>query len=87
MDEFTRFSKAIVIRKKSITGTVFLNCWITHFGAPRKVFSDNGGEFCSGDFYELCEIYNIATDTTASRSPFSNGENERHNQLLTEMVE
>ncbi len=87
VDEFSRFSKAIVITKKRITGSAFLKCWITHFGPPGKIFSDNGGEICSEDFYELCELFNITTDTTPAYSPWSNGRCERHNQFLTEMVE
>ena len=86
VDEFSRFSKAIVITKKSITGSAFLKCWIAHFGPPERIFSDNGGEFCSRDFYELCELFNIAVDTTPAYSPWSNGQCERHNQFLTEMV-
>ena len=53
--------------------------WIGIFGAPRKVFSYNGGEFVGEDFTELCEIFNIKVSTRASYSPWSNRTYERHN--------
>ena len=86
IDEFTRYSNAIVIRKKSVSGLAFLRCWISLFGAPSSIFSDNGGEFIADDFYELCETFNIKVSTSASYSPWSNGIVERHNQTLTNII-
>ena len=34
------------------------------FGIPRKKFSDNGGEFISDEFYDMCEAFNIKIDST-----------------------
>ena len=56
------------------------------FGAPKRWFSENGGEFISDEFYEMCERFNIKFITTPSYSPWSNGLCERHNQFLTNML-
>ena len=56
------------------------------FGAPTRIFSDNGGEFISDSFYEMCEQFNIKVISTLSYSPWSNGLCERHNQFLTSIL-
>ena len=64
----------------------FIRYWIGIFGAPKRVFSDNGGEFISKEFQEMSEKFNFKIMTTASYSPWSNGLCERHNQTLTNML-
>ena len=88
IDEFTRFSNAIIIRNKGTSTVIkkFLQSWISIFGSPNKVFSDNGSEFESEEFKDLCENFNITFTTTHSYSPWSNGLCERHNYILTETL-
>ena len=45
IDEFSRLSNAVIIRSKAVTAKTFLKNWVSLFGVPRKIFSDNGGEF------------------------------------------
>ena len=86
IDEFTRFSNAHIIRHKDATVRIFMKCWISMFGAPCKVFSDNGGEFISDEFVDMCEAFGMKISTTPSYSPWSNGLCERHNQTLTNIL-
>ena len=65
----------------------FFFIWISVFGAPRKILSDNGGEFQGSKWESICETFNIHHKTTAAESPFSNGICERHNLLIAEMTE
>ena len=85
IDEFSRLSNAAIIKSKTETVKMLLMKWISIFGAPNTIFSDNGGEFISDKFYDMCEAFNIKVLTTPSRSPWSNGLCERHNQTLTNM--
>ena len=62
------------------------NHWVAIFGAPKKDFTDNGGEFDNSIFHGLCEKFNIKIQTTPSYSPWSNGVCERQNQTLTSML-
>ena len=55
-------------------------------GSPFKIFSDNGGEFVSQDFIDLCENFNINIITTPAESPWLNGVCERHNKILTDIA-
>ena len=73
IDEFSRFSNAAIIKSKQpeIIIKHFLKNWISIFGSPYKVFSDNGGEFFSNEFIDFCENFNIKVSTTPAESPWS----------------
>ena len=88
IDEFPRFSNGVVIKSKQSNVIIqnFLKHWISIFGTPISVFSDNGGEFVSKDFIDFCENFNIKIKTTAAESPWSNGICERHNASITETL-
>ena len=73
VDEFSRFRAASFVTNKSIVAKSFLKNWVVIFGAPKKVFTDNGGEFDSSIFYKLCQKLNMKIQTTPSCSPWSNG--------------
>ena len=79
IDEFTRYSNAVIIKSKSSSLIVkkFLLCWISLFGPPKQTFSDNGGEFVSEVFMDLSENFNIITLTSGAQTPWSNGLCER----------
>ena len=49
IDKFSHFSFATIVKTKSskIFTETFLQNWISVFGPPSKIFSDNGGEFVS----------------------------------------
>ena len=85
IDLFSRFSRACIVRSKK--GVVIVNklicLWISLFGAPKKILSDNGGEFNNELVRELGDKYNIRIMGTAAFSPWSNGICERHNAVLT----
>ena len=88
IDGFGRFSSAIIVKTKSskIITEKFLQNWISVFGPPSKIFSDNGGEFVSQDFIDLCENFNTNIVTTPAESSWSNVVCERHNKILTDIV-
>lgn len=88
IDHLTRFSAGAVIRSKkgSVIIEAFFKSWIAVFGPPRKVLSDNGGEFANEEFLDLCQNLNINFQTTAAESPWSNGLVERHNAIIGEAV-
>ena len=88
IDSATRYSAASLVNSKGkdpIISKIF-RIWIAYFGAPKVMFSDNGGEFNNEVFREMNEKLNIETKTTAAESPFSNGTVERHNGILFESM-
>merc|ERR1739842_282852 len=56
------------------------------FGAPKRILSDNGGEFDNPEMRALGEAFNITIKTTAAESPWSNGICERLNGVLGTLV-
>ena len=61
IDHFTRLSGATIIRSKypGIVLNKFLQHWVSLYGSPRKVLSDNGGEFNNEQFRDMEESFNI----------------------------
>ena len=47
IDEFTRFSAGAIVKRKlpNVFVQEFISNWISIFGCPKFLFSDNGGEF------------------------------------------
>lgn len=88
VDIATRYCQAYVLVNKlprTIIKALFVS-WISIFGAPQKIISDNGGEFCNNEIRELSNIFCIKLLTTAAESPWSNGICERLNGVLGEIV-
>ena len=89
IDHARRFSKACVIpsKKKEVIVSKICEIWISVFGTPKRILSDNGGEFYREDLREMGEKFKKTTNTTTvAESPWSNGINERHNAIIGDMI-
>ena len=89
IDLCTRLSASSVIPNKNretIIGKIF-KIWISVYGKPQKILTDNGGEFANSAFLEMAEQLDITVKTTAAESPWSNGVVERHNLILADMLD
>ena len=89
IDHFTCLSASSVIPNKKTETTIqnILKIWIYVHGSAQKFLSDNGGKFANKDFMDMCENLGITVKTTAAESPQSNGLAERHNLVLSEMLD
>ena len=88
IDHATRLSGGAIIRSKNpevIVRDIFAH-WISIYGIPENILSDNGGEFNNPVLRELCEKCGIFVNTTAAESPWSNGIVERHNEVIGTMI-
>ena len=88
IDTFTRYSQAAIINSKHATTVIdtIFKIWITYFGRPGTLFSDNGPEFNNVEYLELCAKYEINAKVTPVEAPFSNGISERHNSVIEQMT-
>ena len=61
IDIFTRYSAASVIRSKDkeVIVDAILRHWISVFGKPATIYSDNGGEFNNKLLRDVAELYLI----------------------------
>ena len=86
---FTRLSVAVFIGNKNPETIIkcFLENWCLSFGFPKKILTDNGGEFNNQHFRSMAENYGCEVKCTAAFAPWSNGIVERRNAVVTEMFE
>ena len=88
IDTVTRFTVAAPLMTKEgeeILTKTFRN-WISIFGRPNLIISDNGGEFVNQQFLEMCSLCSIEFKTSPASSPWCNGMVERHHSLLSGMI-
>ena len=89
IDTLTRYSVMVPVKSKTgseITQKFFTN-WISIFGRPQRILSDNGGEFINDTLLEMASRLGIELKSTPAESPWCNGICERHNSILGKMVE
>ena len=88
IDHATRYSAACYIptKKREVIISAVLRVWVSTFGPPKRILSDNGKEFSNDDFREMGEKLNTRIVNTSAESPWSNGINERHNAILADMI-
>ena len=88
VDMATRYCNACVIGSKtaSVIIDAVMRHWVALFGSPKKILTDNGGEFNNNEFRSMGENFNIEMICTAAESPWSNGVCERLNAVLKDNV-
>ena len=60
--------------------------WISRFGAPEIVVSDNGRQFIGSTFQQLCQDYGIEHRHTTTYHPQCNGKVERFHRTLKDAL-
>ena len=89
IDHATRLSTCVRIPSKKpehIVKAIFSN-WISVYGTTEKFLTDNSGKFVNEEFTDMCESLNIKIKTTGAEAPWSNGLVERHNLIISEMLD
>ncbi|XP_061189572.1 uncharacterized protein K02A2.6-like [Saccostrea echinata] len=88
IDCFTKWTEAIAIpdQEAETVITTFVNEIVCRFGTPLQVHSDQGRNFESKAFKEMCELLHIDKTRTSSMRPQANGSVERFNRTLATML-
>ena len=78
VDHFMRYTKAYVMKdQKALTATKTLyNGFISIFGAPKRILTDQGKAFMSEFVEQLCSQFGISQSTTTAYHPQGNGKVE-----------
>ena len=87
-DHFTRFAQAHVTNNQRAS-TVAETLWekfISQYGWPEKILTDQGGSFEAELFVQLCKESKIDKIRTCPYRPQGNGQVERFNKTLLNMI-
>ena len=87
-DYFTKWMEAVALPDQETTTITeaFINVFISKFGIPRILHSDQGSNFGSKIFAELCKLLGIDKTRTTAYRPQSDGLVERFNLTLAGML-
>ncbi|MCG8076953.1 MAG: DDE-type integrase/transposase/recombinase, partial [Candidatus Thiodiazotropha taylori] len=87
-DHFSRYAQAIPTRNQTArtTARVLFDNFVVHYGFPARIHSDQGQNFESKLIKELCQIARVEKSRTTPYHPMGNGQVERFNQTLLQML-
>ena len=87
-DYFTKWVEIFAVPDQTAvtTAEVILNEVIARFGCPYEIHSDQGRNFESQIFAELCRLLEVRKTRTSPGNPKCNGQTERFNKTLIRLI-
>ena len=88
VDYFTKWAEAYPMKNQEAETVAekLVDGFITRFGVPRQIHTDQGRQFESKLFQELCQVLEIDKTRTTGFHPQSDGLVERFNRTLENML-
>ena len=88
-DALTRFVICVPIKKETaaIVAKALFAHWISVFGVPEKLLSDNGKQMASEIIQALCHHLGMKKVATTPHHPQSDGRIERHNKVICDVLQ
>ena len=87
-DHFTRYAQCYVTSNQTAATVAnkLVNDFFTNYGWPDKILTDRGSSFKNFLFKEICKIATVKKLRTSSYHPQTNGQCERFNKTLINML-
>ena len=84
VDQFTKWMECYPIPDQTaeVVCRDIVDNSISRFGIPQQIHSDQGRNFESGLFQQLCKLLEITKTRTTPYRPSSNGQVERYNRTV-----
>ncbi|CAL8102490.1 unnamed protein product [Calicophoron daubneyi] len=88
VDYFSKWCEAVPLKTMEATtvAEAILKHWICQWGAPNQIHSDQGTSFDNALMHELCRSLGIDKTRTTAYHPQGNGQVERTNRTLKELL-
>lgn len=88
IDHSTKFMAAVALRTITADSVVKAveNEWILRYGPPMRFLHDNGTQFTSAQFRQMCQRNNITDCPTTPYNPQGNGLLERAHRVLKDRL-
>ena len=88
VDHFTRYAEVFPTRNKTAktAASKLYDQFVLRYGFPERLHSDHGGEFLNQIWQEFSKICNIRKSQTTAYHPEGNGQCERFNRTLVQML-
>ena len=88
VDHFTRWAEAYPIRNQNATtvANVLVKEFVSRFGCPRQILSNQGPCFEALLFQDLCRLLGVDKLRTSPYKPSTNGAVERFHRTLNSML-
>ena len=87
-DQFTKYVEIFAMPDQTADecASKIMNEFISRWGTPLKIHSDQGSTFESKVFRHLCDLLEVKKTRTSPRNPRGNGQTERFNRTLLKMI-
>ena len=88
VDQFTKWFECYAIPDQTaeVVCRALVDNFISRFGIPQIIHTDQGRNFESSLFREMCKLLEIAKTRTTPYRPSSNGQIERYNRILLAVI-
>ena len=88
IDQFTKWIELepLSCQTSDLVAKSMVDRFISRFGTPRIIISDQGANFTSQLFLNVCKLLQITKNRTSPYRPSSNGQVERSNRTILQMI-
>src|SRR6218665_2647702 len=88
IDHFSRYVEAIPVgnQEASTVARVLVDTWISRYGCPLQILTDQGACFEAALFKDLCRLLGVSRIRTSGYTPSTNGAIERFHWTLNSIL-
>ena len=88
VDQFTKWVECapVPVQSAEVVAKAAVDGFFSRFGSPLQLHSDQGRNFESNLFKEVCDLLEITKTRTTPYRPCSNGQVERYNRTLLQLI-